>query len=286
MLQPSKLLRSERIVAYTQIILGCLLGALAYPMFLVPNSIAPGGITGIATILNHLFHTPVGLVSLLFNVPLFILSYRSMGRLFVVRSLFATVLFSVLIDIVPVPAVTQDALLGSVFGGVMLGVALGLIFRGGATTGGSDMVARIIRKRFQHISTGMILLGLDFVVIVAAGFLIKVEYALYALISIYISSKLIDVVFEGFSRQKACYVISSQPELIRDEVMEKLSRGVTLFKAQGGYSGEERMVLLCLLSAQEVVQLKTIVRLTDEKAFLFITDAHEVLGEGFRKLED
>jgi uncharacterized membrane-anchored protein YitT (DUF2179 family) len=234
--------------------------------------------------LNHLFQTPVGLVSLLLNIPLFIVGYRSMGRIFVFRSFLATVLFAVFIDILPVKAVTDDPLLGSVFGGVMLGIGLGFILRGGATTGGSDMVARMIHKRFQHISVGLILLAIDFCVVIAAGFLIDVKYALYALITIYLTSKLVDVMMEGFARQKACYVISLRYTEIKQALMDKLDRGITLIHAQGGYSGEERPVLLCLLSAQEVGLLKIIVRQVDETAFVFITDAHEVLGEGFSKL--
>ncbi len=278
--------QNERFIAYSQIVLGCVLGAMAYPMFMLPNDIASGGVTGIATILHYIFNTPVGLMSLLFNVPLFILGYRSMGRVFAFRSLFATVLFSVLIDLLPLGSVTHDPLLGCLFGGVLLGIGLGLILRGGATTGGTDMVARMIHAHFQHVSVGAILLGIDFVVVIAAGFFIKVEYALYALISIYVASRLIDVMMEGFSKQKACYVISAQPMDVKQELMDKLDRGITILRAEGGFSGEERPVLLCVLSAQEVGQLKTIVRQADEKAFVFITDAYEVLGEGFNKLTE
>ena len=276
--------KSERLMAYAQIVVGSVLGALAYPAFLVPNAIAPGGLTGVSTILHHIFGTPVGLVSLVLNVPLFIVGYRSMGRIFVIRSLIATVLLSILIDVLPVGALTQDPLLASIFGGVMLGIGLGLILRGGATTGGSDMAARMLHQRFQHISVGLMLLIIDFCVVVAAGFLIKVELAMYALISIYLASKFIDLIMEGFSKQKACYVITRQYEAVKRDLMENLDRGVTLLRAQGGYSGEDRPVLLCLLSAQEVGQLKAIVRQADEQAFVFITDAHEVLGEGFGKL--
>lgn len=277
-------LQNERVLAYVQIVIGSAIAALAYPMFLVPNAIAPGGVTGVATILNHIVDWPVGMTSLVLNVPLFILGYRSMGRVFAFRSLVTTVLFSLLIDFLPIGAVTTDPLLGSVFGGVLLGGGLGLILRGGATTGGSDMVARMVHARFSHISVGAFLMSIDFFVVLAAGFFIKVEYALYAFISIYLSSRLIDTVMEGFSKQKACYVISKSYGLVKQELMEKLDRGVTLLHAQGGYSGEDRPILLCILSAQEVGQLKAIVRQADEEAFVFITDAFEVLGEGFNKL--
>lgn len=278
--------QSERVISYVQIVLGCVVGAMAYPMFLIPNSIASGGVTGIAMIVNHLTEVRVGLLSLLMNIPLFAVGYRFMGRVFAFRSLVATLLFSILIDILPLPAVTNDPLLGCVFGGALLGAGLGLILRGGATTGGSDMVARMVHKYFQHISVGAFLMFIDFCVVAAAGFLIQVEYALYALISIFLASRLIDVVMDGFSKQKACYIISQKHESLRKSLIDNMDRGVTVMRAEGGYSREERPVLLCIVSAQEMGQLKTIVRQADERAFLFITDAYEVLGEGFSKLAE
>ncbi len=281
-----QMLKNENVTAYLQIAVGCLLGALAYPMFLVPNHIAPGGLTGMATVLNYLFQFPVGMTSLLMNIPLFIIGYRSMGRVFVFRSLTATVTFSLLIDLLPLPALTLQPLLGALFGGVLMGAGLGLILRGGATTGGTDMVARMIHSRFQHISVGAILFFIDCCVVAMAGFFIEVEYALYAFVSLYASSKLIDAVMEGLTREKACYVISAEYARVKYEIMDKLDRGVTLLSAEGGFSGERRPMLLCVLSAQEVGRLKAIVRAADEGAFVFISDAHEVLGEGFRKLSE
>lgn len=278
------ILKNEQFMAYVQIVLGSLLGALAYPMFLVPHHIAPGGLTGIATVFNFLFQWPVGTISLLLNVPLFIIGYRSMGRVFAFRSLIATLLFSFLIDLLPMPALTQDPILAALFGGALLGVGLGLILRGGATTGGTDMAARMLHSRFQHISVGVILFLIDCVSVVLAGLSIEVEYALYAFISIYVSSKVIDMVMLGMTTDKACYVISDQHEAIKQELMDQLERGVTVLHAEGGYTGAQRPVLLCVLSAQEIGRLKAIVRSRDEAAFVFISDAHEVLGEGFRKL--
>jgi len=235
-------------------------------------------------ILHHVFRAPVGLSSLLMNLPLFIIGYRSMGKVFAFRSLVATLLFSLLIDLLPIGAVTMDPLLGCLFGGVLMGIGLGLILRGSATTGGTDMAARLIHTRFPHISVGALLLAIDFCVVFAAGFLIEVEYALYAMIAIFVTARLIDIVISGLTREKACYIISQNHEMVKRELMEKLERGITLFKAEGGYSGEERPVILCILSAQEVGQLKGIVRQADEKAFVFITDAYDVLGEGFGNL--
>jgi uncharacterized membrane-anchored protein YitT (DUF2179 family) len=282
----SSILRNERLTAYVQIVLGCALAAMAYPMFLVPNAIAPGGLTGVATILYALFGTPVGTVSLLLNVPLFLIGYRSMGRVFAFRSLVATILFSLLIDWLPMPAVTEDMLLGSLFGGALMGVGLGLILRGGATTGGSDMVARMVHVRFQHISVGAFLFFIDFCVVLAAGFFIRVESALYAFISIFVGARVVDVVVQGFGRQKACYIISARTETVKEKLMAELGRGLTVIDAHGGFRGEQRPMILCIVSAQEVTRLKTVVRMQDERAFVFITDAYEVLGEGFRDLRE
>lgn len=285
-MKQTTILQNERLLAYGQILLGSVLGAISYPVFLVPNHIAPGGLTGIATILNYLFHWPVGITSLLLNIPLFLMGYRSMGRVFALRSLVATLLFSLLIDLIPLPPMTTNPLLGALFGGVLLGAGLGLILRGGATTGGTDMAARMVHNRYQHVSVGALLFGIDGLVVAMAGVGIQAEYALYAFISIYASSKLIDVVMTGLSRDKACYIISDRNKAIKHALMTELDRGVTVLHAEGGYSGNERPVLLCVLSAQEIGRLKAIVRMEDESAFVFITDAHEVLGEGFRNLAE
>lgn len=278
------ILKNEQVLSYAQIVVGSLIGALSFPLFLTPNHIAPGGLTGIATVLNFLFHWPVGTASLIMNIPLFFVGYRAMGRVFAFRSLLATVLFSLLIDLIPIPPMTMEPLLGAVFGGVLLGVGLGLILRGGATTGGTDMAARMVHSRFQHISVGALLFIIDGLVVLAAGLLIEAEYALYAFISIYLTSKVMDAVMLGLSSDKACYVISKQYEVIKQALMTEMDRGVTVLSAEGGYSGETRPILLCVLTAQEVGRLKAIVRSVDESAFVFISDAHEVLGEGFRNL--
>ncbi len=280
------MIRHEQLRSYIQITVGCAIGGLAYPLFLVPNSIAPGGLTGIATILNHLFQVPVGLTSMVLNLPLFVIGFRAMGRVFVWRSLVATVLFSVAIDLLKVPPMTDDVLLGAVYGGGLLGVGLGIIFRGEATTGGSDMIARMVHRKFSFISVGAFLFAIDFMVIVASGFVMGAQHAMYALICIIVSAKIVDMVLDGFSVQKACFVISDKSVAVTNRIMEELNRGVTLLTATGAYSGREKPVVLCVAGRQEVPRIKEIVRQEDEKAFMFITEAHEALGEGFSKLMD
>lgn len=277
--------RKEIAFSYLQILLGCLLGAAAYPAFLIPNSIAPGGLTGVATILNHLFSWPVGTVSLLLNIPLFLIGYRAMGRIFAFRSLIATLLFSLLIDLLPIRPVSTDPLLGTLFGGVVLGAGLGLILRGGATTGGTDMVARMVHRRLPFITVGMFLFILDCLVVVGAAAAIGTQQALYAFISIYVCSKVIDAVMMGFGGNKACFIMSKAWQQITNRLMEETGRGVTHLDARGAYTGNQQPVVLCVASRQEIMSVKRIVREEDESAFLFITDAHEALGEGFSRLD-
>ena len=277
---------AERFFSYVQILLGALVGGAAYPLFLTPNRIAPGGITGVATILNHLLHWPVGTVSLILNVPLFLIGYRSMGRIFAFRSLLATILFSVFIDVLPLQPMTADPLLGALYGGVLLGIGLGLIMRGGATTGGSDMIARMVHRRFPFISTGAFLFAIDFAVVTAAGFLIGTTEALYALINIFLTAKVMDVVIIGFSSNKACVVISDRWQEISGRVLREMNRGVTQLIARGAWTGTERPTLLCVISRSEIMAFKRILREEDEDAFVIIVEAHEAIGDGFSALSE
>ncbi|MGI6214978.1 MAG: YitT family protein [Christensenellales bacterium] len=284
-------MKTEKIISnkqffidYAQIILGAFLGALAYPMFLVPNNIAPGGITGAATIINYLFKFPVGITSLMLNIPLFIVGYKSMGKRFVFRTLFATIFFSLLIDMLKIPLVTEDELLASLFGGGLLGLGLALILRGNATTGGTDLIARMVHKRFPVISIGLFLLIIDFIVVFAAGVTMGMKQALYAMLTVFACSKALDAVLAGIDTNKVCYIISKNNDAIKKRILEDMERGVTVFDAEGGYSGENVSMLLCVVNRLEIIRLKEIVRLEDHKAFLFVMNAHETLGEGFRAL--
>ena len=276
--------KNEQLKSYVLIALGCVLGGAAYPLFLVPNSIAPGGITGVATIFNYLWNWPVGMTSMLLNLPLFLIGFRSMGRVFVFRSFVATVLFSVCIDLIQLPPLIDDMLLASVYGAILLGLGLGLIMRGGATTGGSDMIARMVNKRFPLLTVGTFLFIVDCSVILAAGFTMSAEKALYALINIFVSAKVVDLVLAGFGSAKACFIITGRAERIADRILHELDRGATLVPAKGAYSKEDRTVLISVVSNAEVIPLKRIVRSEDEKAFVFISDTHETLGEGFANL--
>lgn len=279
-----KLSQRERLMAWVQIVVGCIIGAAAYPTFLNPGKIAPGGLTGVAMILNHLWGWEIGITSLLLNIPLFVICYRTMGRLFAFRSLVATILFSLAIDLLPLREITVEPILGTLYGGILLGIGLGFILRGGATTGGTDMCARLVHKYLPFMSVGMFLFMIDCVVVVAAWIFIGSSEALYALICIFVSGKAVDVVMLGLSQNKACFVITDQWEKVSRRLLDEMERGVTQLSARGAYTGMERPVVLCVLPPQEVARLKEIVRQEDEKAFMFITEAHEALGEGFSSL--
>ena len=277
--------KREILMAYAQIFIGSVIGAAAYPAFLIPNNIAPGGLTGVATILNYLAGWPVGITALVLNIPLFLIGYRTMGKVFAFRSLVATALFTILIDILPLKPVSEDPLLGTLFGGVVLGIGLGLILRGGATTGGSDMIARMVHRRFSFITVGMFLFALDFLVVLAAAIFIGGTQALYAMIDIYVCGRVIDAVMVGFGGNKACFVMTDAWQKITGRVLNEIERGCTLLEARGAYSGTSRPVVMCVMSRQEMTALKRIVQEEDEKAFMFITEAHEALGEGFSRLD-
>lgn len=280
----NKAAKREQLLAWLQIVLGCVIGAAAYPTFLDPGKIAPGGLTGVAMILKHLWGWDIGITSLILNIPLFIVGYKAMGRVFAFRSLAATILFSLMIDLLPLKAITVEPILGTLYGGILLGIGLGFILRGGATTGGTDMAARMVHKYLPFLSVGMFLFLIDCIVVVAAWIFIGSSEALYALICIFITGKAVDMVMLGLSSNKACFVITSEWETVSRRLMTEMDRGVTQLSARGAYSGIERPVVLCVLPPQEVSRLKEIVRQEDEKAFMFITEAHEALGEGFSSL--
>ena len=279
-----KAAKREQFMAWLQIVIGCAIGAAAYPIFLNPGKIAPGGLTGVAMIMKHLWGWDIGITSLILNVPLFIVGYKAMGRVFAFRSLVATILFSLMIDFLPLKEITVEPILGTIYGGILLGIGLGFILRGGATTGGTDMAARMVHKYLPFMSVGMFLFLIDCVVVIAAWIFIGSSEALYALICIFVSGKAVDMVMLGLSSNKACFVISDQWEIVSRRLMDEMERGVTQLSARGAYTGTERPVVLCVLPPQEVARLKEIVRQEDEKAFMFITEAHEALGEGFSSL--
>ena len=269
---------------YISIIAGAFLVAVSINMLLEPNKIAPGGVSGIAIVLFHLFKFPIGTTMLVLNIPLFIIGIRHLGGAFGIKTLLATVMLSVIIDLIHFfPAITYDPLLASVYGGVIMGTGLALVFRSGATTGGTDLGAKIIHRFLPFITMGQLLLFVDFAVIIFAAVVFKnYEIALYAVITLFIASKVIDAILEGVNFAKGAFIISTKANHIAEKVITKLDRGVTGLYGQGMYTGKDRTVLMCVLHRREIPTLKIMVKEIDPQAFIILTDVREVLGEGFK----
>lgn len=264
---------------------GVVLTAIGLDMFLIPNKIAAGGVSGIATILHYLIHVPVGAAMLALNVPLFAAAIYRLGLQFGFRSLYGTVALSLAVDalvsFLPVP--THDLLLASLFGGVLVGLGLGLVFKYSGTTGGTDLLAALLRT-YTGVNIGQLLFLVDATIVIAAGFAFaSAELSMYALITIFVTSWLIDLVQEGFSYTKAFLIISNQPAEISAAIVAGLNRGATAWPARGVYTGAEREVLLSVVNRSEVTRLKEIIYQVDPHAFVILADVHEVLGEGFKE---
>ncbi|BAF60932.1 MAG: YitT family protein [Pelotomaculum sp.] len=264
---------------------GVLLTALGLDLFLIPNKIAAGGVSGIATILHYLLNVPVGAAMLALNVPLFIMGIYRLGLRFGFRSLYGTVALSLAVDLMApfLPVPTRDLLLASLFGGVMVGLGLGLVFKYRGTTGGTDLAAAILRT-YTGVNIGQLLFLVDGAVVLAAGMTFSsAELAMYALITIFVTAWLIDMVQEGFSYAKAFFIISDRPAEIAAAIVKGLNRGATVWPARGVYTGAEREVLLSVVNRSEITRLKDIIYGVDPRAFVILADVHEVLGEGFKE---
>lgn len=255
----------------------------AYNLYLIPNEIAAGGFTGIGQLVNSAIGVNVGTVSIVLNIPLFVLSMRRLGLSFGIRSLIAMLGLSLTIDYVPLPAATNDLLLATVFGGALAGLGFGLILRGNATTGGSDMLASLVHSRFPAVRVSVGIFAVDGLVILASAFVFDQQAAMYALICTGLMNLVVDAVLEGPNSAHSYIIISDRADEIAQRVMEELSRGVTAFDARGMYSGADKRVLLCVVNRFETVQLRRIVLSIDPTAFVIANKAHEVLGEGFKQ---
>jgi uncharacterized membrane-anchored protein YitT (DUF2179 family) len=288
---------------YIWIIIGSLITAAALNIFLVPYKIAPGGVSGIATVVYYLSggRFMVGATMFVLNVPLFLLGFKFIGKRFVFKTLFSAVFLSAAIDISePYTSgivkniissrdgyqVSPDLLLYSLFGGVFLGMGLGLVFKSGATTGGTDLAARVVHHFFSHYTMGTLILIIDSLVITLAAVAFEsILFGMYAAVALYISSKVIDAILEGVNYAKSVYIISEQAEEIVPQIMDNLDRGVTALKGMGMYTRNDKLVLYCVIKRDQIAALKEIVRKVDPDAFIILADVREVLGEGFKSYE-
>lgn len=265
------------------ILVGLLCCSAAYNLYLIPNNIAAGGFTGIGQLVNSFADVSVGTVSMLLNIPLFLFSMKSLGLRFGIRSLLAMLGLSLFIDCIPFPVATNDMLLATVFGGALGGLGFGLILRGSATTGGSDMLASLIHRHIPAVRVSVGIFAVDGLVILASAFVFDQTAAMYALICTFLMNVVVDVVLEGPDSAHSYFVISDHADEIARRVMDELERGATALDAKGMYSGKEKQVLLCVVNRLETMTLRRIIFSIDPNAFVIANKAHEVLGEGFKE---
>lgn len=271
---------------YTLILVGALVQALAMRLFLIPAQLVSGGISGGAQLINFYTHFPIGIMVLIGNAPLFILGWQHLGGpRFALRTALSIVTFSILTDVLglflPHQGVVSDLVLNCLYGAVLLGIGLGLVYRGKGTSGGTDILGRILNHR-TGISISQAYLITDTLVILLAGFVFTWEKALYALVVTYVSGLAAEMVLEGSDVFRTVILITSRPTQVTQRILNDMERGVTILAGTGGYTGENRPVLYCVITRSEISQIKAIVQEEDPAAFLVIGQAHEALGEGFR----
>jgi len=268
--------------------LGTLIQAVGLRIFLIPADLASGGVSGIAQLINYYTHWPIGLMVFVGNVPLFIIGWRFLGgKRFAMRTAFAIAALSFLTDAVlwlpffPRNGLTSDLVLNSLYGAVVAGIGYGLVYRGQGTSGGSDILARIL-NHYRGIPITQSYLITDTAVILGAGFVFGWDKALYAVITLYVSGLVVDTTMEGAGTVRTALIITSEPQVVADKILKQMERGVTVLSGTGAYTGKDRPVLYMVLTRSEVQMLKTIVHEADAQAFMVIGAAHEALGEGFQ----
>ncbi|MDQ0089917.1 uncharacterized membrane-anchored protein YitT (DUF2179 family) [Paenibacillus anaericanus] len=273
----------RHVIDTMMILVGSFITAIAFNLFLVPNHIASGGVSGLSIIVESLFGIEPAYTQWALNIPLFFAGFLVLGRNYAIRSLLGTIVLPLFVFLTKDWSVpTTDMLLASLYGGIGVGLGLGIVFRGRGSTGGLSTLAQIV-QRYTGLSLSVCVVIMDGTVIALAGFILSPEKALYALIGLYITGKFIDMIELGLNYTKVAYIIANKTDEIADAVLSQLDRGLTKLSAQGGYTGDNRMVLMVVVGQSEVTQLKTIVQTLEPTAFVIITNAHEVLGEGFKR---
>lgn len=270
-----------------KMILGSAMAAAAFQFFTFPNSIVSGGVTGVAQIVHLLSNLPTGVLNIVLNIPLFIICWRHLGLRVLVGALAVMIMVSVFIDLFALTnaAATDDPLLASVYGGVLNGAGYGLVYTTGVTGGGIDILAKLLRRKYPHINFGNFILGMNVMVVLTFAFLFhKYESCMYTMIEMFISSKVINLLLYGSNISTVCYIISSVPAEISDAINREMHRGVTFLRGQGGWSGHDQPVILCVIKRPEIAQMRALVREVDENAFFIVTEAKDVFGKNFENI--
>ncbi len=290
-LQKDKLFTRKWFISYGLIVVGTLLVSSGYVYFITPYKIIPGGVYGISIVLHYLFDLPVGLTALAFNIPLTIIGTKVLGPRFGTKTVVGFILTSVFVDVMSYysefrPLVDSDPLLSSIFGGAVVGIGVGLIFKSKATTGGSDVIAMIL-ARYTKLPLGQLLMGVDSIVVLI-GFIAFGDWRipLYSWITIFVMGKTIDAVLQGVSYEKTILIVSDQHKAIRDKIINDLNRGGTYLHAEGMFNGSQKKVIFTVVNRRELAMLEEFINEIDPKAFLTVMDANEILGTGFKSLKD
>ncbi|GAA0285450.1 uncharacterized membrane-anchored protein YitT (DUF2179 family) [Gracilibacillus halotolerans] len=268
---------------YLFVLIGSFLIALAFNTFLLPNNIASGGVAGVSTILKAVFNWEPSVVQWALNIPLFIAGVWILGKNFGLKSFVGTVTLPFFVYLTRnLSVATDNSLLAAIFGGMIVGVGIGIVFKGRASTGGIDLAAQILHK-FTRLPLGVCVALLDGTIVLTATFVFSLEEGLYALIALFLTSRTIDIVQVGFNTSKTLMIITKDPETIRQALLQDIDRGVTMLKGAGGFTNEERKVLMCVVHQNEYSKTAQVIRSIDADAFVVVMNATEVLGEGFKK---
>jgi uncharacterized membrane-anchored protein YitT (DUF2179 family) len=270
------------------ILTGCTVMGIGYSLFLIPFHLVPGGLAGVSIIINYFLHSPVGLIIIVLNIPVFLLSYRFLGKKYVLTTMVGLILSSLLIDffnkVIKLPRGTENQLLAAIYGGLLLGLGLGLVFRGDASTGGSDIIGMILNK-YSGISVGMGIMATDFIIISASGVVFKnLEAPLYGYIVLFISSRVIDLVLEGWSFSKLVIITSNRTQEIAAFIIDKLDRSGSALKSRSLYLNREGEIIITVIHRKQLAELKAFIKKIDPQAFVIINDTYEVLGKGFKPI--
>lgn len=275
----------KQLFSYIFLAIGVLVMSISLEYFLGPNTIAPGGVTGFAVVINKLSNIPIYITNLAVNIPLFILGVKTLGKSTAIKTVFCTFILSFYLKILPPMILTHDIFLSAIFGGVLMGIGLGIVFKFGGTTGGTDLAGSILNSKFPHLSTVTFMTAIDLLVVIFAGIVDKkIETSLYSIVALFIVLKVVDTMLEGIGYLKAFLIITNKPDEVSERLMVELERGVTSLKGKGMYTKEEKEVLICVVNRSEFANVKQIVAEVDPSAFVMVCEMYEVLGEGFKKI--
>lgn len=274
---------------YALIALGCLIFALGFDLFMEPHSINVGGVSGVAMLLVEVTGIgSVGVFTVLLNVPLFLMGYKVLGKRFFFGSLFGMLASSLFLDVCSIiPAPQTETLLGALFGGVMSGIGIGLVFMGHASTGGSDIIARLLKRKFRDLKMGKLMLMVDLVIVAFTGVVFRdISKALYSVVILYVSAEVMDAILYGLDYSTVALIITERYDEVYAAIGNQLDRGATFLDGRGGYTGTPKTVIMTAVSRRQVSELKQLVQSIDPDAFMILQEAHQVLGEGFKRYSD